>query len=258
VATPQQRIKTWADKATKRTKVLNVRVRWAQHLKRLERKQRRKVIQRRRAAVQRRGHVDAAKQSQLLADAQAALARTRQRLDRAEIDVVYSRRELAQAKAAMDKIAASATGILRFRAWKIAEGLVGVMEHGGNNTGPMVDRIIRDNNGAIGEPWCGDTAAYCYRKAGSKAPERLWASAHGIEGDPDIAITRRPQRGNLANYTFEHIGLFGARLHGGYIETIEGNTGPTGAVSDSTTGGDGVYRKHRDAGLVRHYMRVTR
>lgn len=258
MASPAKRLKSWTDAVARRTKALKIRVRWAQHLKRLERKQIRKAQQRRKAAIERRGHPDAKKQAGLLDKAQAALAATRKRLDRAEVDVVYTRHELDQARTAMDKIAQAATGNLNQRAWKIAEGLVGVMEHGGNNTGPMVDRLIRDNNGAIGEPWCGDTVAYCYRKAGSKAVERLWASAHGIEGDPDLEFTSHPDTGDLVNYTFQHIGLYGHSLGGGQIETIEGNTGASGAVSDSTTGGDGVYRKHRPTSLVRHYMKVKR
>jgi hypothetical protein len=45
---------------------------------------------------------------------------------------------------------------------------------------------------------------------------------------------------------------------GMFIETIEGNTGASGAVSDSKTGGDGVYRKRRAKTLVNDYLRVTR
>ena len=58
---------------------------------------------------------------------------------------------------------------LQKRALRAADALVGVMEQGGNNTGPMVNKIIKANGGDIGEPWCGDFIAYCYRQAGSKA-----------------------------------------------------------------------------------------
>jgi len=44
----------------------------------------------------------------------------------------------------------------------------------------------------------------------------------------------------------------------GTITTIEGNTGRTGAVSDSATGGDGVYVKVRSKSSVTDYLRVTR
>ena len=57
-----------------------------------------------------------------------------------------------------------------------------MMEQGGNNTGPMVNKIIKANGGDIGEPWCGDFVAYCYRQAGSKAVTRSWASVRALGG----------------------------------------------------------------------------
>lgn len=66
-----------------------------------------------------------------------------------------------------------------------------------------------------------------------------------------------PERGDLVRFTFDHIGMY-AGGEGGQIETIEGNTGAAGAMSDSHTGGDGVYRKRRAAGLVQDYLRVER
>lgn len=147
---------------------------------------------------------------------------------------------------------------VRVKALEVAEGLVGVMEHGGNNTGPIVDKIIKANGGVIGEPWCGDFCAYCYRLAGSKAVQRLWASVSALFGLLGIRRTSLPKPGDLVRYTFDHVGLFVRDLGNGTIETIEGNTGTIGAVSDSATGGDGVYRKVREKYLIRDYLRVTR
>jgi hypothetical protein len=146
----------------------------------------------------------------------------------------------------------------RERAYRVAAGLVGVMETGGNNQGAMVMRIIRANGGTAPEPWCGDFVAYCYRLAGSKAVTRQWAAVRFLRGLSGIRATRAPRRGDLVRFTFDHVGLF-VRDHGnGTIETIEGNTGRAGAVSDSQTGGDGVYRKIRSKGLVLDYLRVVR
>lgn len=147
---------------------------------------------------------------------------------------------------------------LRLKALAVAEGLVGVMEQGGNNTGPIVDKIIRANGGVIGEPWCGDGMAYCYRLAGSKAVQRLWASVRALLGLFGIRATSSPKPGDLVRFTFDHVGMFVRDLGNGEIESIEFNTGPSGAVSDSATGGDGVYRKVRDKSLVHDYLRVTR
>lgn len=147
---------------------------------------------------------------------------------------------------------------LRLKALAVAEGLVGVMEQGGNNTGPIVDKIIKANGGVIGEPWCGDGMAYCYRLAGSKAVQRLWASVRALLGLFGIRQVSTPAAGDLVRFTFDHVGMFVRDLGNGEIETIEFNTGASGAVSDSATGGDGVYRKVRSKGLVNDYLRVTR
>lgn len=146
---------------------------------------------------------------------------------------------------------------MRLRALRVAETLVGVMEVGGNNRGPMVMRIIRANGGVGPEPWCGDFVAYCYRQAGSKAVTRSWASVRLLGGVLGVKRVRKPLAGDLVRFTFDHVGIF-VKDQGAFIETIEGNTGASGAVSDSATGGDGVYRKRRPKSQVNDYLRVTR
>lgn len=147
---------------------------------------------------------------------------------------------------------------LRLRAYDVAAGLVGVMEQGANNAGPMVSKIIRANGGLGPEAWCGDLAAYVYRLAGSKAVTRAWASVRLVGLLAGVRRVLVPSQGDLVRFRFDHIGLFVRDLGDGTIETIEGNTGASGAVSDSITGGDGVYRKVRSKTLVSDYLRVTR
>lgn len=147
---------------------------------------------------------------------------------------------------------------LRLRALDNAKHLIGVMEQGGNNVGPTVSKIIRANDGELGEPWCGDFVAYCYRRAGSKAVTRLWASVYYLGVIGGLTTTRNPKPGDIVRFTFDHTGLFEKDNGDGTITTIEGNTGASGAVSDSATGGDGVYRKIRSKSLVANYRRVLR
>lgn len=147
---------------------------------------------------------------------------------------------------------------LRLRAYAVAESLIGVMEQGGNNSGPMVSRIIRENGGTGPEAWCGDTQAYCYRHAGSHSVSRPWASVRLLGQLIGIKRTTNPLRGNLVRFTFDHVGMFDKDNGNGTITTIEGNTGASGAVSDSSTGGDGVYRKIRDKSLVQDYLSIAR
>jgi hypothetical protein len=150
------------------------------------------------------------------------------------------------------------TQTLGERAHEVAVGLIGVMEEGGNNVGKTVEKIIRANGGVPGEPWCGDFQAYCYSLAGSRLVQRGWASVSMLGGLAGITRTTNPKVGDLVRYTFDHVGMFEKDNGDGTITTIEGNTGASGAVSDSTTGGDGVYRKVRDKSLVADYLHVTR
>lgn len=146
---------------------------------------------------------------------------------------------------------------LRERAYAVASTLTGVMERGGNNAGPMVSQIIRENGGTGPEPWCGDFVAYCYRHAGSTRVARAWASVRLLGLLLGVKRITQPARGDLVRFRFDHVGIFSRDLGDGMIETIEGNTGAFGAVTDSTFGGDGVYRKQRPKGLVLDYLRVA-
>lgn len=147
---------------------------------------------------------------------------------------------------------------LRERAYQEAKRLVGVMERGGNNVGREVEQIIREGGGLPGQAWCGWFLAAVYRRAGSKAVTWQWGAVRLWLPLSGIRRTYSPKRGDAVRFTFDHIGMFVRDLGNGYIETIEGNTGASGARSDSVTGGDGVYVKHRHKSLVNDYLRVTR
>lgn len=147
---------------------------------------------------------------------------------------------------------------LQERALKEANELVGVMESGGNNQGPKVMEIIRANGGTGPEPWCGDFVAWCYRRAGSVSVTRSWAAVRFLGKLTGQSVVAKPKPGDIVCFTFDHTGLFVRHDTPGVIVTIEGNTGASGAVSDSATGGDGVYVKRRATNLVSRYVRVNR
>lgn len=143
-----------------------------------------------------------------------------------------------------------------------AKDLVGVMESGGNNRGKTVTQIIRANGGTGPEPWCGDFVAYCYKQAGSKSVQRKWAAVRYLGYLTGMRIVKRkPRPGDIVVFSFDHTGIYvSSHVRKGvrYIKTIEGNTGATGAVSDSKSGGDGVYVKLRALTLVSRFVRVYR
>mgnify|MGYP002345205751 FL=1 len=146
---------------------------------------------------------------------------------------------------------------LREKAYREAVKFIGVMEQGGNNRGPVVEKLIAEGGGQAGQAWCGWFMAAVYKRAGSKSVVWQWGAVRLLYPLVGIKRVSNPERGDLVRFTFDHVGMF-VDDHGQEIETIEGNTGASGAVSDSKTGGDGVYRKVRSKSLVKDYLRVTR
>jgi hypothetical protein len=151
------------------------------------------------------------------------------------------------------------------KAFGAAVDLIGTMEVGGNNTGPMVSRIIKGNGGVGPEPWCGDFAAYCYRQAGAmqvQKPNRLWAYVPWMTRTYGVAPTSSPRRGDLVRFdwngdgVYDHVGLFDRWVSPVEFATVEGNTGKDPFVSDSTSGGDGVHRRHRSVYIKHDFLRV--
>lgn len=178
------------------------------------------------------------------------------------------RRTPAQLARAAARKAAKKRLALRQRAHREAMKLIGVMEQGGNNVGEEVETIIRGGGGRRGQPWCGWFCAYVYKLAGSKSVTGAWGAVRLYVPLTGIKRTKTPLSGNLVRFTFDHIGMFvhwcdaqGTKVPRNtatHIKTIEGNTGRSGAVSDSKTGGDGVYVKIRSRKLVRDYLHITR
>jgi hypothetical protein len=154
---------------------------------------------------------------------------------------------------------------LRLRAWDVMQTLIDekVTEQGGNNRGAEVEKIIRANGGVPGEAWCGDTVAYTYLKAGSKMVTRSWAAVRLLLAG---GSTRYPKRGHIVRYDFSPVGLdhtgefckWAPDQGPGFFWAGEGNTGDTGAQSDSRTGGDGVKLKLRHISQVHDFRVVTR
>jgi tellurite resistance protein len=156
------------------------------------------------------------------------------------------------------QLASGAHGPLQAKAYAEARKLVGVMEVGGNNRGAKVLEVIHYAGGPGPEAWCVDFVIWCYGHAGSGAVRPGFTRAVRFMKAAGLVQTSTPKRGDIVRYSFDHTGLFVKDNGNGTITTIEGNTGRSGAVSDSSTGGDGVYLKVRSKSLVRDYLRVTR
>lgn len=129
------------------------------------------------------------------------------------------------------------------------EACVGIVEVGGNNSGPMVELIQKTIGGAVEEPWCAALVqtclAYAELKTGIVSPvfatehcQTMWEmTPHGqrVKSSPlKYAIVIWGNEGSSSGHT----GIVIESHHGQWMRTIEGNT--TG------DGPDGVYYKKRD------------
>lgn len=133
--------------------------------------------------------------------------------------------------------------------------LIGTTEVGGNNRGPVVDKIeSADSLPGIGYAWCQSAVNYAWKLAtgdmlaGGTASVGLfvsWAKSKGY-------VVTRPYRGDHVAYQFDsdnwpdHVGMVEKVLQLGptfILQTIEGNTssGEAGSQDD----GDGIYRRRR-------------
>jgi hypothetical protein len=87
--------------------------------------------------------------------------------------------------------------------------------------------------------------AHCYRHAGSKVVQRGWAAVRFLGFLTGMKIVSYADA-DAGRHRLLHLRPHrhpARKIGAGMIETVEGNTGRAGAVSDSRTGGDGVYIK---------------
>ena len=169
-----------------------------------------------------------------------------------------------------------------------AERQVGVCEVGGQNRGPEVEGYLRAVGLGPGFAWCAAFVRFCleageresmlggssllipagFPDTGWADSYRAWAQRNDLwipSGASCDVAESDAQRGDLACFWFEakgrvaHVGLV-ARWRTVYqMETVEGNTGPTGALGEVEREGDGVYRKLRrvsDMGCGGGFVRI--
>lgn len=145
--------------------------------------------------------------------------------------------------------------LAREAALRIAEHEVGVREQGANNRGKQVE-IYQTADGLPGGgyAWCNSFVDWCFEMAGRPLDEL--ARSAGVDLTFHLAANHgwtknSPGEADLVIFSFSHIGFVKKVVSKSEIETIEGNTGSSGSVSDSHGGGDGVYDKTRATYLVR-------
>lgn len=139
---------------------------------------------------------------------------------------------------------------------KFLADVLEIREHGGNNHGEVVEKLLRRAGGSPGQPWC---AAFC------DALYEAACKAFGVQPDINIglSVSQLAQRGKeLGRYHedidlcrpgdlvlikggptgYQHVGVAVSFANDNkVIATIEGNTNSAGSAD-----GDGVYRKRRE------------
>ena len=144
---------------------------------------------------------------------------------------------------------------------RIASGEVGYTE-GRNNA----NKYARENGQADNQPWCGSFVDWVLRRAGlTGEPSSLWTPA-GMQGYRRLgrAVDRNGPvlpgdvvffdwQGNTGSSGVDHVGLVTAVRPDGQVETIEGNTSPSNAGSQSN--GGGVYRRVRPRSVIAGFGR---
>lgn len=143
-----------------------------------------------------------------------------------------------------------------------------VHEQGGNNVGPDVSPLIREGGGIPGQAWCGWFCSVCYKRAGSKLITWQIGAVRLISAIPGVGVTMFARAGYLVRYTFDHVGIFicwcdasgnkTSRRKATHLKAVEGNTGSSGAVSDSAGGQYGVKIKIRPKELARDFINIPR
>lgn len=134
-----------------------------------------------------------------------------------------------------------------------ARSLLNVRESGGNNRGPVIDKIIVSSGGKLGQPWCGYFQRFIHLKCGRQAgngyspswfiPTRL-VKSNQVPGDVFSIYNSNLKR-------IAHIGMIEQILpNGKFVVTIEGNTGTSG-IRD----GAGVHRLTRPIKSIYNFAR---
>ena len=105
-----------------------------------------------------------------------------------------------------------------------AQCCVGIKEHGGNNSGPLVELIQKTVGGAVKEPWCMSFVQTCIAYAEAKTMLRspFWTSEHVLtcweNTNHLLRVKRIPLAGAIA--IWRHDGT--SNGHCGVVESCDG------------------------------------
>ena len=167
-------------------------------------------------------------------------SRTKEQKERSE-------RRVQQALAAQERHGKGAEAAVAY-----ARSVIGTTEQPPySNRGPLIDKWTRFCGLEPPVFWCGCFAAYAVcSDEGGDASSEAWAMVHhavmlgyarqGLHGLNEVSAAEAAA-GDIASYSFEHIGLLVAPVNAGRLHTIEGNT--SSGQSGSQNNGGGVFER---------------
>ncbi len=138
---------------------------------------------------------------------------------------------------------------------EVARILVGTIEVGGDNRGPIVTELQKTVGGAMNEPWCASfiqsCIAYTEEKLSIQSP--IYPTEHVLtlwNKTPQECRVDSPIPGDIViwkqiNTLSGHCGLI-EDIKDNYLYTFEGNTSPSSKIIERD--GDGIYQKIRPLG----------
>lgn len=176
--------------------------------------------------------------------------------------LLEGKKELTATQAARRKVRLKADKAKALREKAFAEA----MKHlGVKESPPNSNRVLFSNWYGMVGPWCAMFVTYAYAQAGSNAAFKKgskWAYcptmlANAKAGQDHLALTKKPQRGDIVLYGFggreaKHVGLFEKFTDtSGNFTAIEGNT----AAGNDANGGE-VQRRKRNTSQVLGFVHV--
>jgi len=98
-----------------------------------------------------------------------------------------------------------------------AKALIGIREQGGNNRGPMVDKIIKESGGKPGQAWCSYTMIYIHKQCGIKFKGVNGMAMSWAKGDKKVRETKTVRTSDIFTTYSKQLGRIG---HVGMVYTV--------------------------------------
>ncbi len=129
----------------------------------------------------------------------------------------------------------------------------GITEATGRNDGPRVEAVIRTGGGSKGQPYCAYSIyTWGHESLGKQNPFPRSGWSPDFVRKPTWTRTKggiTPRPGDVGALYFPHLGRVGHVLlivqwsspRSRHVITMEGNTGPVGAIGEEDRNGDGFY-----------------